>query len=73
MAELSTDIRETVRERYARAAQASAAGRCDQAAAFKAESGCCGSGASCTPADETGVFGSSLYDEDSREAVPDAA
>jgi hypothetical protein len=27
MAELSTDIRETVRERYARAAQASAAGQ----------------------------------------------
>lgn len=40
---------------------------------MESEAGCCGSGASCTPADETGVFGSSLYDEDSREAVPDAA
>jgi len=73
MAELSTDIRETVRERYAKAAQASAAGRYDEAAALESESGCCGSGGSCSPADETGVFGSSLYDEASREAVPDAA
>jgi len=73
MAELNADIRETVRERYAKAAQAAAAGRFDQAAALESEAGCCGSGASCTPADETGVFGSSLYDEDSREAVPDAA
>jgi len=73
MAELSTDIRETVRERYAKAAQASSAGRFDQAAALESESGCCGSGASCTAADDTGVFGSSLYDEASREAVPEAA
>jgi arsenite methyltransferase len=73
MAELNTDIRETVRERYARAARASAAGHYDQAAALESESGCCGSDASCSSAGETGVFGSSLYDEASREEVPEAA
>jgi SAM-dependent methyltransferase len=73
MAEL-TDIRETVRERYANAAKAAKAGAYDQARALESESGC-GSSASltCSPADETGVFGASLYDETSRENVPDAA
>ncbi len=67
MAELitDTDIRETVRERYAAAARAVADNQAD---------GCCGgSGVSCSPADETGVFGASLYDEASREEVPTAA
>jgi ubiquinone/menaquinone biosynthesis C-methylase UbiE len=74
MAELSTDIRETVRERYANAAKAAATGAYDQARALESESGCCASGtASCSPADETGVFGASLYDEASREQVPEAA
>jgi arsenite methyltransferase len=73
MAELSTDIREVVRDRYAKAAQASAVGRYDEAAALESESGCCSPGASCSPADDTGVFGASLYDEASCEAVPDAA
>jgi ubiquinone/menaquinone biosynthesis C-methylase UbiE len=63
MAELitETDIRETVRERYAAAARAVADN----------QAGCCG--ASCSPADETGVFGATLYDEASRESVPTAA
>jgi SAM-dependent methyltransferase len=77
MAELtdqSTDIRETVRERYANAAKAAATGAHDQARALESESGCCGSGSlSCSPGDETGVFGGTLYDEASREDVPDAA
>jgi arsenite methyltransferase len=74
MAELSTDIRETVRERYANAAKAAATGAYDQARALESESGCCGTAAgSCSPADETGVFGASLYDEASREQVPAAA
>jgi arsenite methyltransferase len=74
MAELSTDIRETVRERYANAAKAAASGASDQARALESESGCCGTAdASCSPADETGVFGASLYDEASREQVPAAA
>ncbi len=42
------EVRETVREKYAVAAKAAAAGKA---------SGCCSSG------DEAGVFGSSLYDE----------
>jgi arsenite methyltransferase len=76
MAELTdtTDIRETVRERYAAAARAASSGAFDQARALESESGCCGSGPmTCSPADETGVFGASLYDESSREAVPEAA
>jgi arsenite methyltransferase len=74
MAELTTDIRETVRERYANAAKAAATGAYDQARALESESGCCGTGAaSRSPADETGVFGAALYDQASRERVPDAA
>jgi arsenite methyltransferase len=73
MAELTDDIRETVRERYANAAKAAAAGAYDQARALESQSGCCGSGAASSPADETGVFGASLYDEVSRGEVPAAA
>jgi arsenite methyltransferase len=74
MAELNNDIRETVRERYASAARAAAAGAYDQARALESESGCCGAGAaSCSPADETGVFGASLYDEASRVQASDTA
>jgi arsenite methyltransferase len=74
MAELTdtTDIRENVREKYAAAARAASRGSYDQARAVESESGCCG-GASCSPADETGVFGASLYDEAAREEVPAAA
>jgi arsenite methyltransferase len=70
MAEL-TNIRETVREKYAAAAQAAS-----QAAQRAAESNdsCCGSsGLSCSPADATGVFGRTLYEEAATEEVPDAA
>jgi arsenite methyltransferase len=68
MAEL-TDIRESVRERYAAAAKRAAGA--DGAAR---DSGCCGGmGHSCSPADATGVFGGSLYDEASSEDVPKAA
>jgi arsenite methyltransferase len=74
MAELNDDIRESVRERYAHAANAAAAGAYDQAQALESESGCCGSGSLIvSPADETGVFGASLYDKASREDVPAAA
>ncbi len=73
MAEL-TDIRETVRERYANAAMAAAQGGYEQARALESESGCCGSGpATCSPADETGVFGGALYDADTGADVPQAA
>jgi arsenite methyltransferase len=64
MAEL-TDIRENVRERYAAAARR---------AADADESGCCGGGGtSCSPADATGVFGTSLYDEAVGAGLPESA
>jgi ubiquinone/menaquinone biosynthesis C-methylase UbiE len=54
-----TEIRETVRERYAAAATAGG------------EESCCGGGAAtATPTDETGMFGARLYDEAEREDVP---
>lgn len=76
MAELTdtTDIRETVREKYAAAARAATGAAVDHARASDSASGCCGSGAvGCSPADESGVFGASLYDEAARDDVPDAA
>jgi arsenite methyltransferase len=63
MAELS-DIRETVRERYAAAARA---------ASSVTGEGCCGSELSCSPADATGVFGATLYDEAAGGEAPEAA
>jgi arsenite methyltransferase len=64
MAELS-EIRETVRQRYAAAAGATG----DQA-----ESKCCGSDApGCGPAEASSVFGAALYDQSTREEVPAAA
>jgi len=69
-----TEIRETVRKRYAAAAEVSARASSDESRALKAEAGCCGSDSACrSPADETGVFGAELYDEGSREEVPDSA
>jgi arsenite methyltransferase len=63
MAEL-TDIRETVREKYAAAAKAAVAAT---------GPGCCGSDSvSCSPADATGVFGAGLYADATGEA-PEAA
>jgi hypothetical protein len=44
MAELTDDIRETVRERYANAVKVAASGAYDQARALESESGCCSSG-----------------------------
>jgi arsenite methyltransferase len=74
MAEL-TDIRETVRQKYAEAAEAAARGEFKQARAIESESGCCGSEEfyCCSPADQTGVFGSALYDEARGEQLPDDA
>ena len=66
MAEL-TDIRESVRERYAAAANAAM-----EAQDATSEGGCCGSeGVSCSPADATGVFGLALYED--TEGAPDGA
>jgi arsenite methyltransferase len=73
MAELTdtSDIRERVREKYAAAARAASTGTNQQI--VESESGCCGGATSCSPADETGVFGARLYDEAAREEVPAAA
>jgi ubiquinone/menaquinone biosynthesis C-methylase UbiE len=69
-----SDIRETVRRRYADAAGAAARSDYEAARALESEAGCCGPGAvSCSPADHTGVFGAALYDERSRDEAPDAA
>jgi arsenite methyltransferase len=65
MAELTNDIREAVRERYAAAAQAAA----DQAGA-----GCCAPGPlTGSPADRTGAFGAALYGQADDEDIPQAA
>ncbi len=72
MAEL-TDIREAVRKRYAGAASA-AARSADVEEALEAEAGCCGAdGLVCSSGDSIGVFGGALYDDASREEVPEAA
>jgi arsenite methyltransferase len=62
MAEL-TEVRESVRERYAAAARSSA----------READGCCGAGCGCGPSDAAGVFGVDLYDTALREGVPAAA
>ncbi len=73
MAEL-TDIRETVRRRYAEAATAAARGGSQEARALEAKAGCCGGGpACCSPAGEPGVFGAALYGQSEREQAPEAA
>jgi ubiquinone/menaquinone biosynthesis C-methylase UbiE len=71
MAEVS-DIREAVRERYARAAARAARGAHSEAGALEAEAGCCGSAGSCgeTPTADGVAFGAVLYrDEASGEAA----
>jgi len=76
MAELTdtTDIREMVREKYAADTRAAARGAYGEARALESKSRCCGSGSvSCSPADETGVFGATLYSEAAREETTEAA
>jgi SAM-dependent methyltransferase len=74
MTDTST-IRESVRERYSAAAKVAAA----DAAAERADSGCCGKGSGCrsavAPTDARGqrVFGGSLYDSTEAGEVPKAA
>ncbi len=67
MAEL-TDVRDTVRARYAAAAKSAAEGTSD---------GCCGSSGGCGSTtlrtEESDVFGESLYATDARADAPEAA
>ena len=67
------DVRETVREKYAEAARAAARGEFRQARAVESLSGEDADFYGSSPADRTGVFGSALYDEASREQIPDTA
>jgi arsenite methyltransferase len=65
-----TDVRHEVRERYADAARAVAAGS-KEAAAF--ETSCCGPGVDSACCGEGQSFGSQLYEIGDREVLPDAA
>jgi arsenite methyltransferase len=71
MAEL-TDIRETVRDRYAAAAKAAAKAAAEPTAT--GDTGCCTADrVLLSPADETGSFGAPLYDDADNAGVPRAA
>jgi len=72
MAELSTDIREVVRERYARAAR-TAAGAPLPLAPSDAEEGCCGTAESGGCGADVQVWGAALYAEPERADVPASA
>jgi arsenite methyltransferase len=67
------DIRETVRAKYAAAARLAAGGDFPQARAVESEAGRDEDFYGCSPADQTGMFGSALYDEASREEVPETS
>src|SRR4051794_6629544 len=58
---MAEQVKEAVRERYAAAAKSSASG------------GCCASEASCSDTRGHEVFGAALYDDGSREELPEAA
>jgi arsenite methyltransferase len=65
-----TDVRETVRERYARAATHAAAGVFDHSRALQAQAGCCGPGTGCgdTPTADGVSFGAVLYGAQAADA-----
>jgi ubiquinone/menaquinone biosynthesis C-methylase UbiE len=68
MADLTdtSDIRETVRAKYASAARAASAG--------SGHAGCCGTGSvTCSPADAGDVFGAALYSDPSSADIPETA
>jgi ubiquinone/menaquinone biosynthesis C-methylase UbiE len=67
----ASDIREQVRDRYARAALTIT----DMSASNSANADCCGSGGCCTPQalEDTDVFGSALYADGSTSELPENA
>jgi arsenite methyltransferase len=69
MAELSNDIREAVRARYAAAARAAGS----SLPAQSDEACCAPARLTLSPADESGLFGATLYDRQAGEDVPQAA
>ena len=66
-------IRETVRAKYAEAARLAAGGEFPQARAMESDAGRDNDFYGCGPADQTGVFGSALYDEAHREQLPETS
>jgi arsenite methyltransferase len=74
MAELTdtTDIRETVREKYAAAAKAAVAGDCTAPRSAEYDAGCCGA-RGCAPGNDSGAFGGVLYDQTTGDGVPESA
>jgi arsenite methyltransferase len=73
MAELTdTDLRETVRERYAAAARAAADGQ-GCGCGTSPEASCCGSEVAVTDTSGTQVFGDALYSEEQTAGTPGAA
>ena len=66
---VDVNIRETVRRRYATAAEQAAQGEFEQARKTESESASCGAGGGCGDA----VFGAALYGDEASEAVPAAA
>jgi len=70
MAELSTDIREAVRERYAQAARNATAA---ESLPIAEGDGCCGTEASCGCGTDAGVWGAALYAPSERVDAPEAA
>jgi arsenite methyltransferase len=74
MAELTdeTDLRETVRDRYAAAARAAAEGR-GCGCGTSSESACCGADVAVTDASGAQVFGDALYAAEDTAGTPDAA
>jgi arsenite methyltransferase len=69
VAELSNDIREAVRARYAAAARSAAGPQPAQT-----EEACCAPGRpTLSPADESNLFGAALYDRQAGEEIPQGA
>jgi len=72
MADL-TEIRESVRERYAGAARAAAAQQGSCGCADSADSGCCGTAVATLDGCGETAFGAALYDDEARGDAPEAA
>jgi arsenite methyltransferase len=68
--EITSEVRDAVRERYAAAAKEARSG---QASCCGPEDSSCGCGASPLSAEQAEVFGPELYSVEERQALPDAA
>jgi arsenite methyltransferase len=71
--QITSDVREAVRERYAAAASSVAAGRVACCGPSEAAGGGCGCGTDVPDACGGDAFGAALYETKDRDALPDAA